>query len=113
MKILLSLVLAATAAVSGVAHAAQYSSDADRRSQNRDEALTKWRAANGQPADRQPTQPATLRERGREGAQSAKGFTQRQAEKVRNFGERQDRRLNNRFGKRANVNANPEGGGGK
>ena len=117
MKLLLTFVLAATAIASGVANAAQYASDADRRAQNREEALTKWRASNGQTAnrvaaDRPAAQGASLRERTRDGGRSVKNFTERQADTVRKFGERQDKRLEQRFGKRANRNANPAGGGG-
>ena len=123
MKFLLPLVFAATTAVSGFAHAATYASDADRRSQNREEALSKWRASSGQPVARTTTTSTTtrtsadkptMRERTKDGARSVKNFTHRQAESVRNFGERQDRRLGAKFGKRANTNAGatPEGGGG-
>ena len=116
MKFLLPLVIAATTAVSGIAHAATYSSDEDRRSQNREEALAKWRAANGQPASRTSMRAngdrPTVRERARDTTSSVKGFTHRQAEKVRNFGDRTDRKLGAKFGKRANANNNPDGGGG-
>lgn len=113
MKFLLTLVLATAAAASGVANAAQYSSDEDRRSQNREEALSKWRAANGQAVERPVPERSSVRQRARDSTQSVKNFTKRQAATVRDFGERQDRRLDRRFGKRANINANPDGGGGK
>ncbi len=135
LALALPLVFAATTAVSGVAHAATYSSDADRRTQNREEALANWRAANGQTTARTTTKPSserpTLRQRTHNTSQSVKGFTHRQAERtrstsqsvkrfthrqaetVRNFGARQDRRLGNKFGKGANTSANPDGGGGK
>lgn len=117
MKFLLSLVLAA-AAITPVAHAAQYASDEDRRTQNREEALSKWRADNGssaerQRADRPRTERTTLRERTRDTARSAKNFTERQVDTVRDFGERTDRRLDKRFGDRPNSeNAAVRGGGG-
>lgn len=100
-------------AVSGVAHAATYSSDAERRTQNREEALTKWRNANPNAAQRttmrRDEKRPTLRDRTRNGARSVSGFTHRQAESVRHFGQRQDRRMNSRFGKRNSANDNGAG----
>lgn len=114
---LATLVFAVAAAASGSALAAQYSSDQERRTQNREEALAKWQAQNGQAqntSSRTTTEPATkretMRERGRAGTQSVRNFTHRQAEKARRFGERQDRR----HGTSPRViNTSPEGGGGK
>ena len=125
MKLLSALVLAIAAAASGAAAAAQYSSDQERRDQNRSEAMSKWHAMNDgrsgtagasmsrtSTGERSMTRRERVRERTHQGASSVRNFTHRQAEKARRFGDRQDRRYGH--GKtRANVNTSPEGGGGK
>ena len=117
MKLLSSLVFTVAALATGAATAAQYSSDQERRDQNRAEALANWHAANDgkmsersdrDATDRSASRRSSLRERTHEGAQSVRGFTHRQAEKARNFSERQDRRYGT---KRTTINTSPEGGG--
>ena len=112
MKLLPTLVLALTAAASGMAGAATHRSDQDRRDENREQALSKWRADHGELASSSSTsngmQRSSLREKTREGASSVRNFTHRQAEKARRFSERQDRRLGKEH---APVNTSPEGGG--
>ena len=110
MKFLPALVLAVTAAASAAAGAATYGSDQERRDQNREEALSKWRAdhrdlaSSGSGMNRK----STVREKAHRGANSVRGFTHRQAEKARRFSERQDRK----YGKQhAPINTSPEGGG--
>ncbi len=120
MKLLPTLVLAFAAAACGAAGAASYNSDQDRRDQNREEALSKWRAQHGDLAAadngmRRSSMRAkahhgasAVREETHEGARAVRKFTHRQAEKARNFSERQDRR----YGKKhAPINTSPEGGG--
>ncbi len=113
MKLLPTLVLALTAAASCAVSAATYGSDQERRDQNREEALTKWRADHGDLASRSSAAAPreSLRERTREkthkAAQGTRHFTHRQAEKVRNFGDRQDRKFDKRRNK---INTSPEGG---
>lgn len=122
MNRLPALVLALTAAACGTAGAATYSSDQDRRDQNREQALSTWRADHaslastptretaGSPTLRERTKAGarSVREKTHEGAEATRRFGHRQAEKARNFSERQDRR----FGKpHAPINTSPEGGG--
>ncbi|MEO6361998.1 MAG: hypothetical protein ABIO71_02105 [Caldimonas sp.] len=122
MKLLPALLLAVTAAASGAAGAATYGSDQERRDQNREQALSNWRADHASLAStpaRDSTDRTTLRdgaksgartvrEKTHRGAESVRRFGHRQAEKARNFSDRQDRR----FGKRhAPINTSPEGGG--
>lgn len=114
MKLLPTLVLAITAAASFAAGAATYGSDQDRRDQNREEALSKWRASHGGASSMASGSPdrASLGERTREAthrsAQGVRHFTHRQAEKARNFGDRQNRRYGKKTGE---TNTSPEGGG--
>lgn len=113
MKFLSTLVLVLTAAASGMAGAATYNSDQDRRDQNREEALSKWRADHGELAASSSstdsrTRGSSLREKTREGAASVRNFTHRQAETARRFSERQDRRMGKQH---APVDTSPEGGG--
>jgi len=95
MKLLSTLVIVAAALASGAAGAAQYGSDQERRDQNREEALARWRADHGTAADssgRLADERTSLREKTKEGARSVRNFTHRQAEKARDFSARQDRR---------------------
>ena len=115
MKLLPTLVLALVATASGVAGAATYGSDQDRRDQNREEALSKWRASHGNLASSSSysstdsgMRRSSVREKTREGAASVRNFTHRQAEKARRFSERQDRRMGKDH---APINTSPEGGG--
>ena len=113
MKVTAAIALTLGLALSGVAGAATYGSDKERRDQNREEALAKWRADHGNlrsdrgATTRTSTAKPTLRERTHNGASAVRGFTHRQAEKARNFSERQDRR----YGKQTTINTSPEGGG--
>ncbi len=113
MKLLPTLVLAFTAAASFAAGAANYGSDQERRDQNREEALSKWRATHGGESSMHNGSPrrTSLGERTREtthrSAQGVRHFTHRQAEKARNFGDRQNRK----YGKKTReTNTSPEGG---
>ena len=117
MKLVPVLVLVLAAAASGVASAASYSSDQQRREQNREEALSNWRAGQGTSSSRATMAPSRthgttrrerLRERTHAGASSVRNFTHRQAEKARHFSARQDRRYGT---KRTTINTSPEGGG--
>ncbi|MEO7056685.1 MAG: hypothetical protein ABI281_08415 [Caldimonas sp.] len=113
MKLLPTLVLALTATASFAAGAATYSSDQERRDQNREEALTKWRSTHGGEATMHNGSPyhASMADRAREtthrSAQGVRHFTHRQAEKARNFGDRQNRKYGKRTGE---TNTSPEGG---
>lgn len=114
MKLLPMLVLAITAAASCAAGAATYGSDQERRDQNREEALSKWRATHGGESSTTNGSPdgASLGERTREAthrsAQGVRNFTHRQADKARNFGDRQNRKYSKKTGV---TNTSPEGGG--
>lgn len=116
MKLLTTLVLAITVATSCAAGAATYGSDQERRDQNREEALSKWRATHGGESESSmangPSDRASLGERTRDAthrsAQGVRNFTHRQADKARNFGDRQNRKYGKKTGE---TNTSPEGGG--
>ncbi len=113
MKLLPTLVLVVTAAASCAAGAANYGSDQERRDQNREEALSSWRAAHPGESSMAngSASRASLGERTRDTshrtAQGVRHFTHRQAEKARNFGDRQNRK----YGKKTDqTNTSPDGG---
>jgi hypothetical protein len=114
MKLLPVLVLAITAAASCAAGAATYGSDQERRDQNREEALSKWRATHGDEGSMAEgsLNHESLGERTRETthrtAQGVRHFTHRQAERARNFGDRQNRKYGKKTGE---TNTSPDGGG--
>ena len=123
MKLLPRLILAcATLATCTVAGAQTFNAaaDQDRRARNREEALAKYHAAaQDRPATRstrvddrrEPGGGPTLGDRTRNATKSVRNFTHRQAEKARNFSDRQDRRWGNRnSASRQGTNRNKSGG---
>ena len=126
MKQLARLILACAAlATAGAATAQTYNqaSDQERRTRNREEALARYHAQQDRPAstssasssraaDRNDSRGTpTLGDRARNAGKSVRNFTHRQAEKARNFSDRQDRR----FGKRGSTSRdanNPNRNGG-
>ncbi len=96
MKFLPVLVLAVTAAASAAAGAdTVISSQAaqERRDQNFDQALARYRATHGTPEGQAMSgQPGdeSAREKTHHAAQKVRKFTHRQAEKVREFGAREN-----------------------
>ncbi|NUZ05870.1 hypothetical protein [Piscinibacter koreensis] len=102
-KIVLALVAAAACSV---AAAQTYSSDADRRAANREQALERWRAQQGTTQDSRsdrrydndrrgkPSAMQSVRNTTHKAAQSTRNFTHRQLQKSRAFKARQDRRGN-------------------
>ncbi len=109
MKQLSRLILACAAFATCSVAAAQsmnYDSTADqeRRTRNREEALVKYHAMQDRRSDN--TAPAasrgesgggpTLGDRARSAGKSVRNFTHRQAEKARDFSERQDRKWEKR-----------------
>ncbi len=123
MKLLPRLILAcATVATCTVAGAQTFdaAADQDRRARNREEALSKYRAAaQDRPSartdrvdDRRGSGGGpTLGDRTRTVGKSVRNFTHRQAEKARNFSEKQDRRWGNRnSANRQGTNRNKTGG---
>ncbi|HEX2539987.1 MAG TPA: hypothetical protein VHM00_02780 [Caldimonas sp.] len=118
MKQLHRLILACAAfATCGVATAQTYDAAADqeRRARNREEAIAKHNAmqsrstSSSRVAERSDAGGGpTLGDRARKAGKSVRNFTHRQAEKARNFSDRQDRR----WGKRGapGPNRNRTGG---
>lgn len=114
MKFLPVLVLAVTAVASAAAGAETIiSSQAaqERRDQNFDQALARYRAAHGTSntqaiAGGETTHSDTVRGKSHEAAQSVRKFTHREAEKMRHFGARQ----NARYGTEAKPRTEPEDG---
>ena len=107
MKQVTRLILACTAlATCAVAGAQTYDSAADqeRRARNREEALAKYQAMQDRPVDRSTRASErsesgggpTLGDRARSAGKSVRNFTHRQAEKARDFSERQDRKWEKR-----------------
>lgn len=103
MKALSRIVFAIVAAGCCAAAGAQTSdSDMERRARNREEAIANHeRMMHGEAPrtyrdDRRPVahveEHGSAREKVREGARSTRNFTHRQAEKMRRFSERQNRR---------------------
>jgi len=113
MKHLARLILSCAAfATAGVATAQTYdqASDQERRTRNREEALAKYHAQQDRVAgtstrvgDRgEAGGGPTLGDRARSAGKSVRNFTHRQADKARDFSERQDRR----WGKRGAADRN-------
>ena len=112
MKFLPVLVLAVTAAASAAAGADTVISTQaaqERRDQNVDQALARYRAthgtAEGQAMAGEP-RDENARQKTHHAAQSVRGFTHRQAEKVRDFGARE----NARYGTHVKPTAEHEDG---
>jgi len=109
MKQLPRLILACAAfATCAVASAQSMNYDAaadqERRTRNREEALSKYHASQDRRSDNTARTGVrgeagggpTLGDRARGAGRSVRGFTHRQAEKARNFSERQDRKWEKR-----------------
>ncbi|MEO6895364.1 MAG: hypothetical protein ABI218_01820, partial [Caldimonas sp.] len=98
MKFLPVLVLAVTTAASAAAGAATVISTQaaqERRDQNFDQALARYRATHGTPEGQAmagESRNENARQKTHHAAQSVRGFTHRQAEKVRDFGARENAR---------------------
>jgi len=113
MKFLPTFVLVVTAAASAAAGAETVittQAAQERRERNVDEALTRYRATHGTPDSQTMSGPETTRERVHGAADTVRdevrGFTHRQAEKARDFGDRQ----NARYGTNTKPNTDPQDG---
>ena len=109
MKQLPRLILACAAFATCTVAAAQSmnydaAADQERRTRNREEALSKYHAMQDRRSDTSARTGArgeagggpTLGDRARSAGKSVRGFTHRQAEKARDFSERQDRKWEKR-----------------